>query len=533
MDPAELAELSVLVVDDEPGIRDSLKAYLQHLGISNVSTAEDGKSALEALQRQRYDYVFTDLMMPEVGGMEILRSIHHNWRPTSVIVMTGYPSMEKVIETMRHGASDFLIKPFRLQDLKVSLERVHRLHKLMAKNLKLNREIEQKKQVEILNLELQKKIKEKSILYDIIDSLSKIQSSDNLYGFLVEKAAQCCGADKACFLIYDHEETGLIALAAYGMNGLRPGFHVPLENNGGMAGLSPRFLEDMFGCRVERPLSVDQVTRTPELMASPLKIRQEPFGVLLVAGRGIGGFEREDEFILGFLAERAAQNVENIALYDSLKENLFATLGALVSAIEARDRYTQQHSERVTRLAVEIAQEMGTSLEDQRRIESSGPLHDIGKIGIEDSILKKPGRLTEEEFQKIKEHPLIGASIVSPLDLDPAEMSVIRNHHERWDGRGYPDALRGEDIPLLARILSVADAFDAMNSDRAYRKALPLDVCMKELRKNSGTQFDPRVIEAALVVLDLGWSPSQQDSPLKARLILPERAKVVVVEGSG
>jgi HD-GYP domain-containing protein (c-di-GMP phosphodiesterase class II) len=139
--------------------------------------------------------------------------------------------------------------------------------------------------------------------------------------------------------------------------------------------------------------------------------------------------------------------------------------------------------------------------EDLQKLASVAPLHDIGKIGVNDAILNKPGRLTEEEFSHIMAHPLIGVNIVSPLGLDPEELSVIRNHHERWDGKGYPDHLSGSQIPRLARILAVADAFDAMSSDRAYRKALPSSDCMKELRKGCGTQFDPRVVEIAMDVL--------------------------------
>ena len=236
-------------------------------------------------------------------------------------------------------------------------------------------------------------------------------------------------------------------------------------------------------------------------MSVPLKIRRHPFGVLLVAREQKKvPFTADDEFLMGFLAEKAALSVENIALYDHLKENLFATLGTLVSAIEAKDLYTQQHSERVTHLALKIARKLGCSQEQLRRLEASGPLHDIGKIGIDDHILKKPGKLTDEEFERIKTHPMIGVNIVTPLGLDEEELAVIRNHHERWDGRGYPDGIGGTHIPRLARILAVADAFDAMNSNRAYRDALPFESCMKELRQNRGTQFDPEVLDAAMPI---------------------------------
>jgi putative nucleotidyltransferase with HDIG domain len=500
----DLDSLSVLVVDDEPSIREALEIYLNQIGIGHVTTAQNGIMALEALIKQHYDYVFMDLMMPKMGGMEVLKNLSHDGRPTSVIVMTGYPSMEKVIEAMRNGASDFLVKPFRLQDIKVSIERIQRLHALMKKNWMLNQELEQKRQVENLNDELQKKIREKTALYNIIDSLSKISHSEGLYKYLVQKGADACVAKKACFLIHDPGRSSLLAFTQHGFDNIKPGLQVGLERTPeGHRIIDRRFVRTQIADAIVNPVYVDRKSCFRELIAIPFQIRQEPFGILLVADKeGTGCFNHEDELLLTFLTEKAALSAENMALYDNLKENLFATLGALVSAIEARDLYTQQHSARVTQFALEIAHRMGCAMEDLRRIESSGPLHDIGKIGIDDHILKKPGNLTRPEFEKIKTHPLIGVNIVMPLGLDKDEIAIIRNHHERWDGGGYPDALFREHIPMLARILAVADAFDAMNSDRAYRKALPFDACSRELARNSGSQFDPQVVEAALKVLD-------------------------------
>jgi len=499
----DLGSPKVLVVDDEASIREALETYLNHLGISVVHTAQNGKIALEILNSEKHDYLFMDLMMPEMDGMELLQNLDSNGRPMSIVVMTGYPSMEKVIEAMRNGASDFLIKPFRLQDLKVSMERVHRLHALTRKNWVLKRQLEQKRQVEKLNQELQAKIREKTHLYNIIDSLSRVTRSDDLYGYLVKKALEVCDASKACFLLYDHEKNGLVALSQKGLEPLCPGFEVPVQNDvHGRNCINPEFLKTYFPVINTDTILVDSPSYSQDLLAVPFRIRQELFGVMLIGDkRKDTFFSQEDQFLMDFLAERTAQNIENLALYDSIKENLFATLGALVSAIEARDRYTRQHSQRVTQVALRIAQSMNRPFEDCRRLESSGPLHDIGKIGIDDHVLKKPGPLTDEEFKKIQAHPLIGVNIVSPLGLDDQELAVIKNHHERWDGKGYPDGLKGEEIPLLARILSVADAFDAMNSDRAYRKALPFEHCLNELIKNRGIQFDPEVLDAALHVL--------------------------------
>ena len=238
-------------------------------------------------------------------------------------------------------------------------------------------------------------------------------------------------------------------------------------------------------------------------MSIPFNIRNEPFGLLIIAGKDKQQpFDEDDEFILKFLAERTALNIENMALYDNLMQSLMASLMSLVSALEAKDPYTQQHSSRVTEYALQIARVMGCSEVENQKLNSSGPIHDIGKIGIHDSILNKTGKLTKDEFEQIKAHPQIGVNIISPLGLDPDEEAIIRNHHERWDGKGYPDGLKGEKIPKLSRILFVADAFDAMSSNRAYRDALPFSTCLQELTENSGTQFDPEVVEAALLVFD-------------------------------
>lgn len=499
----EIESLSILVVDDEPTICETLQLYFQHLGVEDADSANDGRSALEKLEKRHYDYVFLDIMLPGMTGMDVLKTLQGRQKLINVIIMTGYPSMEIAIDAMHHGASDFLVKPFGFQDIKLTLNRIQRLHSLMKRNWELHQELEKKKEVEELNRQLEKRIKHQTLLYSIIDSLSKINRSDDLYQFLVQKAAQSCSASKSCFLFYDDSSPLLLVLAQQGMNGLRPGTRAGLlTDENGRPTLDTGFLHHHFGTSNGKGIALDRVTHQPGLVVVPFKIRSEPFGLLIVGDKsGAVPFDREDQLVLGFLAEKTALNVENIALYDNLKQSFIATLLSLVSAIEAKDAYTQQHSTRVTEYAVRIANRMGCDGEEIEMLRSTGPLHDIGKIGIKDNVLNKPGRLTDEEFDLIRAHPLIGVNIVTPLGLEEQELRIIRNHHERWDGRGYPDRLKGEEIPFFARILAVADSFDAMSSDRAYRSALPLDICLRELRENSGTQFDPRVVEAALPVL--------------------------------
>lgn len=167
---------------------------------------------------------------------------------------------------------------------------------------------------------------------------------------------------------------------------------------------------------------------------------------------------------------------------------------ALATAVEAKDEYTAGHAPRVTAYALTIAEVIGDI--DRVRFRLAGDLHDVGKIGVPDNVLNKPDRLTEEEFELVRKHPVTGAHILEPLIDDPLVLGVVRWHHERWDGRGYPDGLAGEDIPLPARVLAVADTLDAMTSHRAYRRGLPWDEVVTEILSCGGMQFDPRVVDA-------------------------------------
>lgn len=172
---------------------------------------------------------------------------------------------------------------------------------------------------------------------------------------------------------------------------------------------------------------------------------------------------------------------------------------ALASAVEAKDEYTAGHAARVTAYALTIADRIGTI--DPIRFRLAGDLHDVGKIGVPDSVLNKPDRLTEEEFDLIRKHPSTGAHILEPLIDDPLVLGVVRWHHERWDGLGYPDRLAAEDIPLPARVLAVADTLDAMTSHRAYRSGLPWETAVAEIRRCAGAQFDPDVVAVFEAVL--------------------------------
>ncbi|MBN1862172.1 MAG: response regulator [Dehalococcoidales bacterium] len=204
--------------------------------------------------------------------------------------------------------------------------------------------------------------------------------------------------------------------------------------------------------------------------------------------------ELANRFYQQHLEQRVAEQAEKI------RASFLNTIASLACALEAKDRYTSGHSQRVAQISEEIAREMGLPEATIEKIRFAGQLHDIGKIGVRETVLNKPGRLTDEEFEHMGTHPEIGEHILAPA-LDDAEiLGIVRHHHERYDGNGYPDRLAREEIPLGARVLAVADAFDAMTSERPYRETPGPEIAVAEIERGAGSQFDPKVVAAFMAV---------------------------------
>jgi len=288
------------------------------------------------------------------------------------------------------------------------------------------------------------------------------------------------------------------------------------------------FLRSLFehgvakGIPAEKYMDIDQIYQRPLLSEfdAPLSVRIYDdeyldhgvlFAIPLKSPRGVLGYvdiylDDEDELdidrvrVLEIVVHQAAANLENRKLYEEMGEGYTETIRALSSAIDAKDKYTIGHSERVALFAVELGKALGFDEITINYVERAGILHDIGKIGVSELILGKPGRLDEHEFQEMKDHLRKSAEILKPIKFLGPAYEGLTMHHERMDGRGYM-GIPGEKIPLLGRILAIADAFDAMTSDRPYRKGLPAEIAKQELRKNAGTQFDPDLVEVFCHVL--------------------------------
>ncbi|MBN2244057.1 MAG: response regulator [Acidobacteria bacterium] len=335
----------ILIVDDEPNVRSVLLSHFKNEG-SDCCASPDAFDALAKIKNQRFSLVISDVMMPGMSGMELLRLVRKRDPETAFIMITGLADINTAVDSLRIGASDFITKPFELPSVRRAVGRALERRRLLIQNRRHQEELERKVQ-----------------------------------------------------------------------------------------------------------------ERTLEL---------------------------------------------NEALYD-IEESYKITLEALVMALDAREHETSAHSQRVREYTLTLARQFGLSHDDFVHLGRGALLHDVGKIGVRDSILLKPGKLTEAEWVEMKKHPQIGYEILQNIEFLSPAAEMVLCHQERWDGRGYPNGLKGTSIPIGARIFAVVDTLDAMTSDRPYRKALSFDVALDEIRAGSGTQFDPHVVEAFLAIPQNAW----------------------------
>ena len=503
----ELKE-KILFVDDEEFLLEVAEEFFLQKGY-RVATAKNGLKAIEILKAGDIDCCFTDINMPEMNGIELAEYIRKLDNLIPVIVLTAYPSLENTISTLKNGVVDYLIKPVKLEQMEVCLKQVLRRRQLLVENIYLKKELEEKEKLEKINRELRYKANELNTLNNIMSTLSSISTSSEVFNRVVDLAVEINSADESKFFLINDKLMVPVEVAV-SFSDKHDREKAACKND---EGIFTKVDEEKEHKAIEAlvmetavdgiPLLISENNKTKGLpetinsfMAVPLKIRNKVFGIHTASIKGLTKlFDKKDLYYLSFMAKNTANNVENLVLYDNIFEQIFSTLYAFVLALEVHDPYTRQHSDRVSKLACAIAGEAGCSEEELDIINLAGRLHDIGKIGINDNILLKPGKLTNEEFEIIKKHPVIGANIIGQINLWDREQEIIRFHHEKYDGTGYPDGLKGENIPFLSRILSIADAFDAMQSDRAYRKKMDIGMIMDIINNEAGTQFDPGLVK--------------------------------------
>ena len=469
----------IMVADDEPSVRGVLRDLILALGEEYiVYSAADSFEALHMLQSLPLDLALVDIFMPGLNGFELLKETHGKYPKVMMVVITGQPSYKMVLEALRLGATDFLAKPISLAELRKILAKLKE-EKERPENQPAQTGQRIEPNYEALTQEMHDKIQGQHFFHSLSEKLGAIRSAKELYNFLTAMALTITGGSQSAFFLYD-QELGRLQLVS--QTGGNPAVDLPTPppTARGDQGLSM----SEAGSQPNQPLP-------PTCLSLPLRLRGDLLGVLHVYGQPDQDFEPEVINRLQILADRSLLTLENLNLHESVFSNLYDTLKALINSLEARDPYSRHHSVRVTHIAANFAEKLHLSSELVDSLRLAGALHDIGKIGIPDAVLLKPDKLTPEEAKIIRQHPVIGDNIVAPLNLLPRERTLILHHHERWDGKGYPMGLASEDIPFLSRLIALADSYDAITSNRPYRKRRTHEEALNEITAHAGTQFDP------------------------------------------
>jgi putative nucleotidyltransferase with HDIG domain len=459
----------VLVVDDEKFIRDIIADFLGMEGYI-VRTAEDGSSAVTELERARYDMVISDLKMPRMGGLDLLKEVSKTHPDTLTVIMTGFGTVETAIDAMKRGAYDYILKPFKVEEVVHIVQRGLEKRRLTAENLRL---------------------REALSLYKVSEAIAASLSLDEVVATLTDGALSEVRADLVSTWLDDGE-------GGYFQRSQSPASHLPAGEELGQLDAA-RIVELLksgtplveHGARARELFAEHPARQVSSVAVVPLKMRDRLMGwIAVVSLTASRRFDEGQRKLLVMMASRAAAAIENARLYQDLQATFQQTIQSLARTIDRMDHYTSGHSERVARYAVALARWLGLPEQDIDVVRHSALMHDIGKIGCVMN-LNKPGKLTLDEYEIFKRHPVYGREILDPIRFLGPVVPGVYLHHERWDGRGYPLGLAKGDIPLIARIISIADCYDAMTSDRSYRRALPHDVTVTEIERCSGTQFDP------------------------------------------
>jgi putative nucleotidyltransferase with HDIG domain len=360
--------------------------------------------------------------------------------------------------------------------------------------------------VSILTEKLLEAFEELNIFYYVSQVMSNVYVIKDICDIVLNQIIEIIHAEKASIAMVDGKNRDHLAIiSSYGFNGNPKGQRIKIKNslyNEVIKNQKPLLENDqsqqMTLTQKKYKYKTNHFVLQP-LCAMPICINNEIIGVISLSDKiDKQPFTAQDVKFLTAIANQMAIVIQNARLVNNLKESFFTTVHSLTAAIDAKDPYTRGHSERVCRYALHIGQIMSLPQAELEKLELACLLHDVGKIGIPENILNKKEKLTDKEWSIIRKHPLKGVEILKSSKQTKSIQAAVRHHHERYDGNGYPDGLTGEQIPLLARIIAVADSFDAMVSDRPYRKKCSEKTAIEEIRKGIGSQYDSKVVWAFL-----------------------------------
>ena len=503
---AQQAAFSILTLDDDPIMTSTIQAYFQRSGY-HVDVENDPNQAIERIRTGHYDILLLDFLMSPICGDQVVEQVRQFNQDIFIILLTGHKSMAPPIKTIRAlDIQGYYEKSDRFDQLELLVESC-------AKSIRQMRTIQNYKDG-------------LSSILDSLPAIHSLQSMDSIADSILKTAYSLLPCTSAALLLDEgHSRASAVD------------------------DTPRRFVARAIGESLT-PISSEEVSALLETLAGKsslvtdrrvllplLDSAQQPLGLLAMELRDPPGYGQvqlmeifarqassalSNFFLHGLLQSK---NVELDQAYRQLRDSYMEVVSAMRRVVDAKDIYTRGHSDRVSYYAVAIARQLGRDSTYCEQLRIAGLFHDVGKLSIPDEILLKNGKLTDEEYEIIKSHPRNGVDILSALSQFRPILPGVLSHHERFDGFGYPDGLQGADIPEMARIIAVADSFDAMTSDRQYRKSLGILQAMEELVRCRGSQFDPQVVDAFLELIrdPLFWEQMHQTmDPLTSPALSPE-----------
>ncbi len=485
---SESIEAHILVVDDESSVRELLQEFLSLEGYG-VDTAADGNDALDHLGKSSYDIILTDLEMPGMNGLDLLKKADALGQSHKFIMLTGYGTVETAIMALKLGAIDYILKPFKLEELGLIIRNAIHRRKLEEENIRLKEALSlyQISEAMVMNSNVRSVIElilEKAMIEldaDIIMlSLKEPLSSPRVkrmyksaVGITARDAVRLLDRDKVFGML---REKRYVIVNGGGINAIASDDGPPVDVRSFLSvavGFSDRFYGAFSAFRVKENMPFTEANRK----------------------------------LAAIFAERLTSLLEVKRSDEGLQLAMIESIESFANALEAKEPYTKGHSDRVSVYAKMLAERMHLDGKSVSDIAQAGRLHDIGKIGMRYDALTKTDGLSKEEYDQFKMHTIVGANILKPMKFLADIIPIILYHHERYDGKGYPEGLKGTEIPIGARVLAVCDSFDVMTSDRPYRKPLSRERVLADLKNNKGTQFDPEVVDAMLLLIEEGEVP--------------------------
>ena len=475
----------VLVVDDEAQFRSLVTELLIDKGF-DARAAPDARAALDLVADRSFGVAVLDLVMPGMGGIELAEKIKQVSPDTQILILTGQGDMGSAIDGLRHGVFDYLQKG----DL--DIPRLARAVSEAGERARLTRE----------NRDLLTRLQESNrllkALHDVAAGIAGEPHLDRVLDKLMIAARILCHAAAGRVLLFGRtsgDDLFVTTGAGAGADALRGARLRPDESIAALVALENQAVV------VSRPREhprysprVDEMPpERPGLVCAPLR-DGSVFGTVSVAGPEEGEFSTEDRDLLAILARQAAVGIDN-ALNHERSINFFThTSDMLVSILDGMDTFYEGHSRAVARLADMVTRRLGLGDAERRNIHFGALLHDIGKIRVDQSILRAKVFDTEEQRREMMQHPTFGLQMLQPITMWEEVLPIVHGHHERWDGKGYPRGLAGEEISLGARIVAVAEVFDVMTRQTPHGPRRTIDEALAELERCAGTQFDPGLV---------------------------------------